>query len=340
AKADAILSISELRDYLKQELPEYMLPSAYVMLDALPLTENGKLDRRALPSPTGASVELEKRFAAPRTKTEQKLTELWAELLGVDRVGINDDFFELGGHSLLAAQVVTRLRTAFQIELPMRRLFEEPTIAGLAQIIEALLQEKTVAGVQSIKKVSRDEPIPLSYAQQRLWFLNQLDPGSSAYNLPSALRLAGRLDTVALQRTLNEVVRRHESLCTTFAEVNGEPRQIISQPERQALEVIDLRALPDTEREAEAARLVREEALCPFDLSRGPLLRARLLRLDEEHHVLLFTMHHIVSDGWSMGVLVREVGTLYSAYSQGIEPLLPELSVQYADYAVWQHAWL
>ena len=303
----------------------------------LPLTANGKVDRRALPAPEGIGVE---EYQAPRTQTEELLSGLWASVLRVPSVGVHDNFFELGGHSLLATQLASRVRETFGVELPLRELFTRPTVAGLAEHVEAALRGGMRVMVPALVPVSRDQELPLSHAQERLWFLDQLGPGSVAYIVPAAVRLKGWLDVEALQRTLDEVVRRHEVLRTRFIAVDGEPVQVIAPPSRLELPVIDLSELPEEEREAEAHQLAAAEAQRPFDLSVGPLLRVQLLRLREEDHVVLFTMHHIITDGWSTGILVREVAALYEAYIKGHESPLPELEIQYADYAVWQREWL
>ncbi|MET0623054.1 MAG: condensation domain-containing protein, partial [Pyrinomonadaceae bacterium] len=253
------------------------------------------------------------------------------------------NFFELGGHSLLATQVISRVREAFKVEAPLRAVFEHPTVRGLAGEIESRLSNAGRAAGRPLTASAKgegEEPIPLSFAQQRLWFLDQFEPGSSAYNMPVAVRLFGRLDTAALERSLSEVIRRHEALRTTFSAERGEPVQIIHQPHPVEMPLFDLSQTGAEEREREALRLVAEEAQKPFDLTSGPLLRAGLVRLGAEEHIALLTMHHIVSDGWSMGVLLSEVVTLYEAYSAGRESPLAELPIQYANYATWQREWL
>ncbi|MBV9773817.1 MAG: amino acid adenylation domain-containing protein, partial [Gemmatimonadetes bacterium] len=329
------VSTTGLRERLSRRLPEHMVPGAIVVLDRLPLNANGKVDRRVLPAPEqGTGAE----YVAPRTAAEEVLSGIWAEVLGAERVGIEENFFELGGHSLLATQVVSRVRQAFGVELPLRALFEAPTVAGLAGRVEALRGGGLAAPPIERSRDARTEPPPLSFAQQRLWLVDRIEPGSAAYNMPFPLRLRGVLDPAALRASLDALVARHEALRTTFMESGGMPAQVVHPPAPVALVEQDLRDEPDAE--AEAERRVVEEAVRPFDLARGPLLRATLLRLTDDDHVLMFTMHHVVSDGWSTRVLVREVSTFYAAYSRGEEPRLPELPVQYADFALWQRRWL
>ncbi|HEX2094370.1 MAG TPA: amino acid adenylation domain-containing protein, partial [Longimicrobiaceae bacterium] len=331
-------SPAELRAHVGAHLPGYMVPSAMVALERFPLTPSGKVDRRALPAPERTADGTG--YVGPGTPTEEILAGIWAEVLGTDRVGIHDDFFDLGGHSLLATRVVSRVRRALGVELPLRALFEAPTVAGLAGRVEALLREARGESAPPLERVSRDRPLPLSFAQQRLWFIDRLQPGSAAYNIPAALRLTGWLDVAALERSLTEVVRRHEALRTVFAADGEEPVQVVRDAAPAVVPVAELRHLTREAREAELRHLAVEEALRPFDLAAGPLLRTTLVRLGEEEWALLFTLHHIVSDGWSMGVLVREISELYAARTEGREPALPELPVQYADYAAWQRAWL
>ncbi|HYO83077.1 MAG TPA: amino acid adenylation domain-containing protein, partial [Bryobacteraceae bacterium] len=329
-----------LRDYLRERMPDYMIPSAFVMLDSLPLTPNGKLDRRALPMPDSMSLVSEAGFVAPRTPVEEIVAGIWSKLLGVERIGVADNFFDLGGHSLLATQVISRVRDAFGQEVALRSLFEQPTVAGLASALEVGQGLRAELQAPPLVRVERAERLPLSFAQQRLWFLDQMEPGSSFYNIPAAVRLRGVLDIEALERTLSELVRRHEVLRTRFLAVDGEPVQVIEAAEPLRLEVLDLSAMPEVERTAETQRVVEEESTCPFDLLRGPLLRMSLIRLGAEEHVALVTMHHIISDGWSIGVLIREVAALYAAYVRGEESPLEELPIQYADFAHWQRTWL
>ncbi|HEX7243673.1 MAG TPA: condensation domain-containing protein, partial [Longimicrobiaceae bacterium] len=254
-------------------------------------------------------------------------------------MGRRDDFFELGGHSLLAAQVVSRVRRTFGVELPLRALFEAPTVAGLAGSIEALRGDGA-SSAPAIERVPRDRPLPASFAQRRLWFIQQLEPEGFAYNMPHVLRLHGRLDPRAMAGALDDLAARHETLRTVFATVDGEPVQVVQPAAPRHLPVHDLRVLPEEDRPAELRRRVRAEAALPFDLARGPLMRAGLLRVDEEEWVLLLTLHHVVGDGWSTGILLRETSALYEARRSGADAGLPPLPVQYADFAVWQRAWL
>ncbi|HEX2092214.1 MAG TPA: condensation domain-containing protein, partial [Longimicrobiaceae bacterium] len=322
------------RERLRAKLPEYMVPGAFVVLESLPLTPNGKVDRGALPAPERGTGQGEG-YVAPSTLVEEVVGGIWAEVLGLERVGVTEGFFALGGHSLLAARAVSYIRTAFGVELPLRAFFESPTVAELAQRVEAL-RHAELPVLPAVVPTGRTGPLPLSFAQERLWFIDRMQPGSSTYNLPLALRLRGPLHTGALQRALGEILRRHEALRTVFAEVDGSPAQLVAPFGGFALPVADLSGLGEAAREAEARRRATEEALRPFDLAAGPLFRARLLRLSGEEHLLLLSMHHIVSDGWSLGVLFRELAALYAAYRDGRESPLPELPVQYADHAAWQ----
>jgi acyl carrier protein len=332
--------IGEFREYLRQKLPEYMIPSAFVFLEFLPLTPNGKVDRKALPVPDQSRPELQASYQAPRTPVEELLAEIWTEVLRAERIGIHDNFFDLGGHSLLATQVVSRMRRALQLEIPLRALFETPTVAGLAKRIEEIRQKEQGLQTPPILPVSRDKDLPLSFAQQRLWFLDQLEPGSTVYNIPGAVRIRGQLNVAVLEQSLNEIVRRHEALRTTFSAIDGDPVQIVASSLSVSLPVVDLNDQAESEREKAARRLAREEARRPFDLARGPLVRATLISLAHDDHVLLLSLHHIVSDGWSMGVLYRELSVLYQAFTNSQPSPLPDLPIQYADYSVWQREWL
>ncbi|HLL70296.1 MAG TPA: amino acid adenylation domain-containing protein [Pyrinomonadaceae bacterium] len=331
----------QLRAFLQERLPDYMLPSAFVMLDALPLTSHGKIDHRALPAPDHVRDASQETFVRPRSAEEEAVAGIFSEVLNLPQVGALDNFFELGGHSLLATQVISRIRENFSVELPVRVLFESPTVAALAETVSLNRVNGDASAFVPLCAVARDGALPLSFAQQRLWFLDQYEPESAAYNIPAAVRLSGALDFAALERTFDEVVRRHESLRTSFAvAADGEARQEIAPSLKMKLPLVDLRRMPEREREAAVQRMAAEEARRPFDLSNVPLLRASLLQLEEREHVLLLTMHHIVSDGWSMAVLIREVATLYEAFSHNAPSPLAELSIQYADFAHWQRRWL
>jgi amino acid adenylation domain-containing protein len=340
AATDSAPSSVELRAYLKERLPEYMVPALVVMLDALPLMTNGKIDRRLLPPPE-MRTETEESYAMPRTPVEELLAGLWGDVLGLGRVSVHDDFFELGGNSLLATQLVSRVREALRVEMPLRELFEHPTVRSLA----GMLEQSEVNGLEEAERpplvpISRDGLLPLSFAQQRLWFLYQIEPETSAYNIPAVVHLSGALDVAVLEQTLYEIVRRHESLRTTFTIVNGVPQQVVSPVQQMRLPVTDLSWFDQDEREEPTQQLVLEEVRRPFDLERGPVLRVSLLRLAEQEHVLVMVMHHIVSDAWSLNVLIREMSVLYESFAHGQPSPLPEPIIQYADFAHWQRLWL
>jgi amino acid adenylation domain-containing protein len=332
----------ELRSLLAERLPDYMVPAAFVMLDALPLTPNGKVDRSAL-SRIEPAVEREGTGVAPATPMEAALAQIFAEVLGVAAVGADDDFFSLGGHSLLATRVLSRVRRSLGVTLQPRALFEAPTVAALARIVaeaRGVAGEPEPAPLAAQPEPSVPADLPLSYAQRRLWFLDQLTPGSGVYNVPLPLRLAGRLDPAALAASLGEIVRRHEVLRTTYENGEEGPFQVVHPAAILSLPVADLSALPEEHRHGESRRLLAAEAARPFDLATGPVLRAALLRLAEPEHLLLLAVHHIVFDGWSLDVLLRELAVLYAAASAGEASPLPELPIQYADYARWQQRWL
>jgi hypothetical protein len=331
-----------LRQFLQGKLPSHMVPSSLRVVAALPMTPSGKVDRRslsALPGEESGAAD----GAPPRTPVEELVAGLFAELLHGRRVGREDDFFELGGHSLLATQLASRLRDLLGVELPLRAVFEQPKVAGLALRMEEALRGATGPAAPPLRRVPREgaagaaADLPLSFAQQRLWFIDQLE-GGSFYNVPVALRMSGQLSYVALTQVLAEVVRRHEVLRTVFRGDGGQARQVIQPAAEVVIPLVDLTALPAASRERVARDKVTEEARRPFDLARGPLLRARLWRLGESENLLLFTLHHIASDAWSLGVLVREVTTLYAAFALGRPSPLAELAVQYADFAAWQRA--
>ncbi|MFD2170714.1 amino acid adenylation domain-containing protein [Tumebacillus lipolyticus] len=284
--------------------------------------------------------ELDGAYVAPNTAAEELVASIWEEVLQAERIGVHDNFFERGGHSLLATQVISRIEEAFGVDVPLRHLFELPTVAALAEQVQALQAAGHGRQVPPLLKAERVGPMPLSFAQQRLWLIDQLQPGSAVYNMPFVVRLEGELDVEALERSLEEIIARHEALRTTFVEGPAEPLQVIAAPDRLSLAVRDLSSLPAEEREATARQLAQEEVAAPFDLSAGPLIRCSLLKLAEREHLLVLNMHHIVSDGWSTGVFLHEFAALYAAFADGRPSPLPALAIQYADYAVWQRNWL
>ncbi|MBD2567364.1 non-ribosomal peptide synthetase [Anabaena lutea] len=334
------VSVLELRNFLKAKLPDYMIPSAFVVLEEFPLTPNGKIDRRALPAPEWSQRDLEANYLPPRTPVEEIIANTWTQVLGVEQVGVNDNFFELGGHSLLATQLISRLRQVFQIELPLQKIFEFPKLADLAMVVEAIKQAQECLVSPPILPVSRENHLPLSFAQQRLWFIEQLQPNNAAYNITSAVRVLGNLNITALESCLNEIIKRHESLRTTFIAVEGLPIQVITENLQLSLPVIDLQTLSKSEQETQIQQFINQETQQPFDLSQLPLLRVILLKLSSTEYVVIFTMHHIISDAWSTAVMIREILALYPAFAEGKSFALPELPIQYADFAVWQRQWL
>jgi len=329
----ATVAAEEIGRFLAGRVPDHMVPSTFEVLAALPLTPNGKIDRRALALREAAPARFVQ-GGAPRTPVEQGLAEIWAGVLGLRRVGIHEDFFERGGHSLLATRVIGQVRRTFDVELPLRALFESPTVARLAERVEAARHGARPSA--PLVRADRARPLPLSFAQRRLWLLDRLQPGSAAYNLAASWALEGPLDTGALERALGEVVRRHEVLRTRLTAERGEPVQQVDPATPFPLAHADLSGLPEAAREEEARRRVGQEALRPFDLARGPVLRATLLRLGPERHVLMLTAHHVAFDGWSAGIFSRELAALYRAYREGRESPLPEPELQYADFAAWQ----
>jgi amino acid adenylation domain-containing protein len=334
-EGQALPDEAQLRSMLSQTLPEYMVPSWFIVLDQMPLTPNGKINRSALPAPD--MTRSEAGYVAPRTPAEEIMAGIWAEVLRLDKVGIHDDFFALGGHSLLATQLMSRIQRALRVELPLRALFEAPSIATL---MRRMAEADAGPVAPALVPISRTAPLALSFAQQRLWFLDQLDRHSTLYNIAVAVRLTGHLDVSALTRALNEILCRHEALRTCFVDREGTPVQVVMPCTELPLAFSDLSDLPANERGAEAKRLLLEEAKTRFDLETDLLIRGALLQLDEQEHILLLTMHHIVSDGWSLGVVVREMAALYRAFLDGQPSPLLDLPIQYADFAHWQRDWL
>ncbi|UWF47458.1 amino acid adenylation domain-containing protein [Pseudomonas sp. N3-W] len=327
------LEVGDLRARLLTQLPEYMVPAAFVKLPALPLTANGKLDRKALPEPDLDAV-FTREYEAPQGEIETALAQVWTEVLHVERVGRRDHFFELGGHSLLAMRMVSRVRMQLGVELVLSDLFANPELAAVAQV----LAKSGRSTVPPIVAAARDGGLPLSFSQQRLWFLAQMGAANSAYNIPAGLTLRGALNVEALQRALARIVERHETLRSRFVQLNAEPQVLVAADSTFSLLVEDLR--DESQAQAVLQSRIDHAAAQPFDLEHGPLIRGRLLIMANDEHVLLLTMHHIVSDGWSMGVLTQELMALYQAFSRGQPDPLPALSVQYGDFALWQRRWL
>ncbi|HVN79016.1 MAG TPA: amino acid adenylation domain-containing protein, partial [Terriglobia bacterium] len=331
---------NELRDHLKQNLPDHMLPASFVYLDALPLTPHGKVDRNRLSRIGPTSPEVTSGFVAPRSPVEEAVARIWTTVLGLKQAGIHDSFFDVGGHSLTATQVTSRLRSEFGLELTLQEFARNSTIAELAERIERHLASRKTSLPSPIRPAPRDQDLPPSFAQQRLWLLDQLDPGSAVYNVHRVVKLVGPLNVRALEQGLSEIVRRHESLRTTFPYVNGQPVQSITAPQPVGLRIIDLQSPETQKREEEALEFIYAEIHRPFNLERGPLFRPVLVKLAESEHWLVMTLHHIITDRWSRWILTQELKTLYRAFSANQPSPLPDLPVQYADYAVWQRGWL
>jgi amino acid adenylation domain-containing protein len=329
-------TVSELRVFLRERIPHYMVPSAFVFLESLPLTPNGKIDRHALPEPTAARPVLDVPFVPPKGPIEEVLVNIGAEILGIDELGVHDNLFDVGGNSLLAVQIVARVEKTFRVEASLKSFFESPTIASLSQNISTLLGLIESPKASPMEPAARNESLPLSFSQQRLWFLDQWEPGNAVYTICRAYHLRGPLDVGAMEESVNGVVQCHEVLRTTFSAVDGQPAQIIAPVLRLPLSVIDLRSSPEAKRNEESMRLAHEEARRPFDLAHGPLLRATLIKLAKEEHLILFVLHQIVCDGWSMQVFLREFWTLYESFCEKRPRSLPVLPFQYADFTVWQ----
>jgi amino acid adenylation domain-containing protein len=334
---DSSPSVADLRGFLRRKVPGYMMPAILIAIDALPLSPNGKVDRSKLPSPADSRPTLEEAFVEPRTEIEELVAQVWREVLKLEMIGVYDNFFDLGGHSLLATRVVARLRSNFNVDLPLRKLFELPTVAGLAEHVDFLRGNQSGVSVPPIVPVPRDRPIPLSASQRRLWFLHKLDPNLTAYNIPAAFRVTGALSIEALERALKEIVNRHEVLRTRIIEMGGEPVQQTVSPLTFRLPVVDLSHLLKEDAEAEVQRQSIDDARQLYTLGDAPLMRAKLLRLGEQEYVLILNFHHIVCDGSSLIIFYHELATLYEAFLDGEVSTLSSLPVQYADYAVWQH---
>jgi len=336
------ISSGELRELLEQHVIRETVPNFFVHLKKLPLTLNGKVNLAALPSLQEIREKTSSAagYVAPRSATEELLAGIWSQLLGIGKVGIHANFFELGGHSLLATQMVSRIGRVFSVELPLRAVFEALTVAALAGRIDDERSHRGGISMQSISRISRLQPMPLSFAQQRLWFMDQLQPGNIAYNVPLAVELKGELDVPALCAALEEVVRRHEILRTRFVEREGVPFQEVVEDFQLVVEQIDLSEWPAAEREEEVRRQAHAQAAKPFKLDEGGLLRVKILRVAENDHVLLVVMHHIVTDEWSMNIVTQETVLAYEARCANQPSPLQPMEIQYADYAAWERSWL
>jgi len=336
-RPDAPPSINELRALVAAALPDYMVPARFVLMDSLPVTESGKLDRRALPDPRLAGLRPDTAYVAPRTAVERRLKEIWSELLGRERIGIQENFFDLGGHSLLALQVVARIAAAFRVMLPPNCLFECSTLARLAEAVE---RARSIEADEAIRPESRGAETPLSFAQQRLWLFAEIEGPSETFNIVRVFRLEGFLDPAALERALAAIGGRHDNLRASFRFLGGSPVQVIAPEYASVLSFEDLRHVPENRCKAALDASLRAAHSRHFDLAKGPLWSVRVIRLAGSHHVLHLAMHHIISDDWSVQVLLRELSTIYSGCLTGLEDPFPKLPVQYADYAVWQRRWL
>ncbi|HEY7403806.1 MAG TPA: amino acid adenylation domain-containing protein [Candidatus Angelobacter sp.] len=337
---EGCLRTGDLRDYLIKKLPEYMVPTAFVLLDTLPLTANGKVDRRALPLPKGERPALEQPYVAPGTATETMLAGVWAEVLRIDRVGAQDSFFDLGGNSLLAAQVMSRVRKSYGVSLPLRSFFEKPVLADLARRFEAEQRVASLDQVAPIGAVQRGEEIPLGFSQERVWFLQELDPSSIAYNFQATLRIRGPLNIAALEQSLTEIIARHEIFRTTFVERHGHPLQIVHDAFPVRLPVVDLQGVAREQMDNVVAEMVKKETASQFDVGRLPLIRWALFSLGEQEHILLHIEHHFVHDGWGFNVFLGELLEIYKARAAGEPSPLAPPRVQFADYAVWQRQYV
>ena len=332
-------SSADVREQLRRRLPDYMVPAALVTLERMPLSSNGKIDRKALPAPEANSVN-DQDFIAPRNPTEEVLSAIWSEILNTERIGVEDNLFEHGAHSLLVTQVTSRIRKLFKVEPPLRLFFECPTIGGMARAIDTLQAQEEGIAAPPIVRIKREGELPLSFTQERMWFLDQLEPGLTAYNVPGAVFLDGHLDVKALEEAFGEILRRHEILRTTYGSAGGRPVQIINPPQPFHLHVEDLQHLPEHERDAAALQLAKDNAQRPFNLSTGPIVRCFLVRMGPQRHLLAMTTHHIAYDMWSREIFIFELAVLYQAFIKGESSPLPEPEIQWVDYAHWQRHWL
>jgi amino acid adenylation domain-containing protein len=340
AEGSQVDIIGEVRTYLQEQLPTYMLPASLMPLNALPLSVNGKVDHTALPVPQTSLEGEQDGELRERTPVEELIAGLSARVLGRTHIGIHDNFFELGGHSLLATQLISRIRTLFQVHIPLRTLFESPTVAQLAGCVKRAIWQKQGLTLPPLRAVSRDQPLPLSFAQQRLWLLDQLEPERAVYTMPITVRLQGRLHISVLQRSVQAIIQRHECLRTVFLSQDGKPLQAPGACVPFALPVLDLRYIEAQQRQKTIVLLAEEETNSPFDLSKGPLIRGKVVLIAEQESVFILSMHHIIADAWSLGVMVHELAAFYEAFIQDKPGPLTPLPVQYADFAVWQRNWL
>ncbi|ETX03985.1 MAG: hypothetical protein ETSY2_31395, partial [Candidatus Entotheonella gemina] len=331
--------VSALRHFLQPILPDEMRPSVFVTLDTLPLTPTGKVDRLALPAPARVRPELEAAFLAPRNAAEEVVAGIWANLFGIDEVGVHDHFFDLGGHSLLAIRVISRLRDALGVAVPLQALFDAPTVAALSREVEAAQLAGDDGAVQPIVPMPPDRDIPLSMLQEQFWNIEQMIPGTGLFNIPLTMHLTGALDVAALEQSFNRLMQRHDVLRTAIESVGGKPVQRVAPSLHLTIEVTDLHQWPEPERSDYAYRLARSQVLSPIDLRQAPLLRAGLLRLGDREHLLIATLHHMVMDRWSLGVLANELAILYDGFRTSGASLLPALAIQYGDFAYWQRQW-
>ncbi|UCH97988.1 MAG: non-ribosomal peptide synthetase, partial [Candidatus Aminicenantes bacterium] len=325
------LTVSQLREHLLKELPDYMIPAYFIPLEQMPLTTSGKVDRKRLPEPDESTITMGVAYVAPVAETEKKLVKIWQKLLKIEKIGVMDDFFELGGDSIMANQCIARIREELQIEVPLRKFFERPYIKALCEEIG-----KQDRGATAIPRGSRDGLIPLSFAQERLWFLHELDAENVAYFVPRVIRIKGKIEKELFERTFSEIIRRHEILRTRFLTVEGLPVQHIDPPYEFKIPVIDWSGPAESQQSQEVAEWLKEEGRRKFNFETGPMLRVTLLKLKPEEHLLVLTEHHLVHDGWTQGVLLREFVTIFTAYSRGLDHQMPELPIQYADFAIWQ----
>lgn len=338
--AERPIETRELRAFLLDRVIQETIPNFFAQVTEIPLTANGKINYQALPSLEEARQVPDRTVVAPRNQTEELLASIWSKVLGREDISVTDDFFRLGGHSLLAHQIISRTRATFQIDVPLRVLFEASTIEKLAAAVDRIERERSGLVAPPLLATGSSDGVPLSYSQQRLWFMERLGPQNTPYNIYPFFQLDGPLNVAALQQCVNEVVRRHASLRTTFKLAGSQPVQVVAPSLTVPMPVVDLRSLTGSERAAEIERLTQEEFQQPFDLTNGPLIRARLLRCADDQHLWQLAMHHIVFDAWSMSIFYREISALYEAFVTRTSSRLPDLTVQYTDYAVWQRQWL